>query len=346
MSRVLICDCGGTYTRAALCCSTFDLTAAVPTIIPNQDHESILDALSAAASGLLDGVVINGAVIAVAGQVMQEEVRIINSRGKQSSFLWPAVSRSQFQGWLNGKPVLLLNDLEASLKGILWLQEHARLQMTSIRGTVDLDTCGTIGLVVPGTGFGLAYACGDIGRKYVANSEAAHWIWSPGAQKELDGLEGYIQAQQGHSRLTVEEIVSGPGLSLLFDFFCDQQCVKVVSIPGLTVMETAKGNVGGPVDKTHIPPAMAAVQCFTKELGRHAAMLAMVVNATNGILLAGEIIDAAIDLVGSDCMMNAFDNCDWGANILSRTPIAIVRNRSLGLIGGMAQWEDGLNAGT
>lgn len=101
MNAILVCDCGGTYTRAALNSSSTK-TVSTPRVVLNEHHESMLEAVKAAASGLFENKPLAGAAIAVAGQVVEGEVKVVNAQGKQRSCSWPHATAIQFEEWLGG----------------------------------------------------------------------------------------------------------------------------------------------------------------------------------------------------------------------------------------------------
>ncbi len=340
MGAIIVCDCGGTYTRAARCRSTVDLVRCGVTCVPNYACDSMLDAVAAAVGSGLDVDDIDGAVIAVAGQVIDGEVMVVNAKGEQNSKSWDRVSADHLSKWLRGKPVLLVNDLEASMRGVMWLHNHQCLEVSRLRGHLDLDRTGTIGLVVPGTGLGLAYAAVGGRRLHAVNSEAAHWPWTAAGLEHLSVVEQYACKRFDQRWPSLEAIVSGPGLSLLFECFSEQMGMKVVAASAKAVIEAANGVVRGALSDCHVHAANAAIHCFALEVGRHAAMFAMAVNASAGVILAGSLVESTIELVGSDGLVGAFDQCDWGAEMMNRLPLAVVCSRPLAMIGAMAVWED------
>lgn len=346
MSAVLVCDCGGTNTRTVLCRSIAEITKTPLKSVENSNYSTMLAAVSDTFDPCASGVEIAGAVIAVAGPVIDEQVTIVNAKGVHNSRAWPRSSTKLFSDWLSGKPVLFVNDLEASLRGILWLKRYRQLVSKAIRGIIDYNANKILGLVVPGTGLGLAFGFGAELNWQIKNSELAHWCWRRSDQENAKMVERRIRLKHGERRLSIEQIVSGPGLSLVFDCFCEEKGLNVLSIPGAMVMEIANGKIINTAAEGHISAAYDSVCFLASELGQYAAMHAMAVNASGGVIFAGEIVESMISLVGTAELISGFDGCDWGAGLLNSIPMTVVSNRHLPLVGAMAMWNDFHNYAT
>jgi glucokinase len=305
----------------------------------NNLYASLEDAVVDVASGFLGRRLPLGVALAVAGQVVDGETRVLNACGKQSSFSWPATTAKLISERLGGVPVLLLNDLEASMSGVLWLYNRRLLSLQNMRGAFSFAGNCAVGLVIPGTGCGLAYCFGVDGSRQVGHSELAHWPWSRGRSDLPQGFESYASSRLGGEVLSVEHVVSGPGLSLLFSFLCFRDSGEMIFLTCEEVVEAAKQFVAGGGNDSRLQLAYRSVVYFAKEIGRLSAMYAMAINCRSGILLAGDVVRAIFDVVGVSDFLAAFDQCDWGSNMQCRIPIGLVGNRVLALTGAMSEWE-------
>jgi glucokinase len=77
-----------------------------------------------------------------------------------------------------------------------------------------LPTRGVVSVIGPGTGLGVAYALRDAGKSWICETEGGHVDFAP-----LDPIEDAIaqSLRRRHRRVSVERLVSGPGLSAIYE---------------------------------------------------------------------------------------------------------------------------------
>ena len=145
----------------------------------------------------------NAAAIAVAGQAQGEALKLTNNPW----VILPASLPSR----LGVERCIFVNDFGAVAHAVAQLgHEHFR----HLCGPdLPLPEAGVISILGPGTGLGVAQLVRGGGHDHVVETEGGHVDFAP-----LDSLEDRILAwlRRRHGRVSVERIVSGPGLANLY----------------------------------------------------------------------------------------------------------------------------------
>jgi len=142
--------------------------------------------------------------IAVACPVVGDLLRLTNNP-------W-TLRRSLLKQQLGLDELLLLNDFEAVGHAVTQL---GAADLTHLCGPkTGMPEAGVISVLGPGTGLGVAQVSREDGRARVIATEASHISFAP-----LDAIEDAILAhlRKQHARVSVERVVSGPGLANIYD---------------------------------------------------------------------------------------------------------------------------------
>lgn len=133
---------------------------------------------------------------------------------------------------------------------------------------VPLPESGTISIVGPGTGLGVAHLWrGDDGYRVQA-TEGGHIDFAP-----LDAIEDQIlsRLRRRYLRVSVERVVSGPGLVDIYQTLAAIEARAVRDIDDLTIWSLGLANKGDQVDEAHRVSesslAAAAIDRFCLSLG-------------------------------------------------------------------------------
>ena len=134
-----------------------------------------------------------------------------------------------------GRPVLLLNDLEAMAYAVAVLEPE---ELSVLQEGVPVPS-GNAALIAAGTGLGEALLHNVGGRFVPSASEGGHADFSARTPRELALVH---ELTRTHGRVDVERVVSGPGLVNLFRF-----------THGSGTLETACRVIGGDFDLAELP---------------------------------------------------------------------------------------------
>lgn len=258
----LLADVGGTRTRFALL--NGDRLGAIESV-PTGAYSSAVDAFRHFLNGQAEGVVVEEAVIAVAGPVSGGRCKLTNAS-------W-VLESEQLQRLLSLRDVTLVNDLAALAWGVPNLTDG---EVVTI-GDGYCDPGSPVVLLAPGTGLGVA--C------YIPGAEAPHVLSSEGGHATLaasDAAEASVVEFLRHrfDHVSAERVLSGSGLVNLHQALGGHEGGAEV----LTPEEIVRGALQG-----DNPQAAKAVDMFCGFLGSFAGDLALLFGAKGGVLLGGGI---------------------------------------------------------
>jgi glucokinase len=220
----------------------------------------------------------------------------------------------------------LINDLEATAYGIAELkpQEFVRLN----QGTLET---GNAALVAAGTGFGNASLFWDGDRHVPSASEGGHIDFAPRDQLETNLLMHLID-KFGH--VSVERVVSGPGLFNIYDFLRSTGYAK----ESPTVVERFKHDDPSSV----ISNAALAGECalcekaldmFASIYGAAAGNVALLLKAVAGVYVGGGIAPKIIEKLKDGTFMKAFIGKGRLTALLNAIPVLVILNDETPLLG-------------
>src|SRR5262249_4550698 len=125
----------------------------------------------------------------------------------------------------------------------------------------------------PGTGLGVAALVPAEGHQHVLATEGGHASFGP---HEPDEMEIFARLHRDCSSVSVETVLSGPGLPRLMRAVDPQ-------VQGLTPEAVVANALAGAAS------AQTAVRLFVRLLGRFAGDLALTFKAVGGVYIAGGV---------------------------------------------------------
>jgi glucokinase len=211
--RLVVADLGGSHARFAVAARVGGAVRLDDLcVIPVAAHDGLAAAF-AAFRAQAGGDLPQAAVLAVAGGVEDGHLRFTNNR-------W-SMPYDGLAAALGLARVQLTNDLEAAAYAVAHAGPEDFAQVCGPR--VGLPEDGVISVIGPGTGLGVSMlvrhglgeqGVGEQGVGYsVVPTEAGHIGFAP-----TDGLEDLLltAVRRGlHGRVSVERLVSGPGLAAI-----------------------------------------------------------------------------------------------------------------------------------
>jgi glucokinase len=222
--------------------------------------------------------------------------------------------------------VSLVNDLEATTLGLEALE--ARDVVTLQAGTPDPR--GTIAVLAAGTGLGEAYATREGGRLAPRASEGGHADFAPNSEDEIDLLLWLRSRYGGH--VSTERILSGPGLSNVFDFLRE---TGRESEPDWLAAARTDGDPHAAIAQADGKTVIAtrALDLFFSIYGAEAGNLALRYMATGGVYVAGGIAPKLRARFEDGRFLAAFRAKGRLSPLLVRTPVRLVLNERTALLG-------------
>ena len=269
------------------------------------------------------------ACFAVAGPVESNRVQFTNRE-------W-VIDGTKLETTLGIAKVRLINDFVANGYGLLTLDEKS--ECVTLQGSPKVDGA-PIACIGAGTGLGECFSTAvDTGAPYESYpSEGGHAEWAPRNELEIELLE-FMKAKfnQKH-RVSVERVISGPGLATMYEFYAQRFPEKVISHVHEAVL--AAGEMKGKVISTHARKNASphcelcalVMSTFCAAYGAEAGVAALKWIPLGGLYIAGGLTPKNLDLIkGNDsAFMQAFHDKGRLAPLLKRVPVYAVLAEDIG----------------
>ncbi len=231
--------------------------------------------------------------------------------------------------------VSLINDLEANALGIATLAPEQFFTLNPGRPHPD----GNRALIAAGTGLGMAMLIRDNGHDHdherVLASEGGHMDFAPRGAEQI-ALLHHLAARHGH--VSVERVVSGPGLANIYDFLKargEEEPDWLAERFEANADRSAVIAQAGLSGETAI--CVKALDLFLSAYGAAAGNLALLALATGGVYLGGGIAPRLIEAFPASGFMAAFAEKGRFAGLLADVPVHLVLEPKTALFGAANQ---------
>lgn len=222
--------------------------------------------------------------------------------------------------------VVLLNDLEATAHGVFALKPD---EFTTLNQGQPLK--GNAGLVAAGTGLGIACFFWDGEKLTPSASEGGHVDFAPRNQMEMNLLR-YLIPMYGH--VSVERIVSGPGLHTIYNFLRDFGTHEESAEVRERMHEQDPSSVVSAAALAHeCPMCVQALDMFTAIYGATAGNLALTLKSLGGIYIGGGIAPKIIEKLKDGTFIGAFLDKGRFSSLLATIPVRVIMNDKTALLG-------------
>jgi glucokinase len=233
--------------------------------------------------------------------------------------------------------ISLLNDFAANSFGILGLKDFDvhTLQEGAARENSPIAVIGA------GTGLGEAFLVPQ-GKKYqIFASEGGHTDFAPRNDLEMELLK-YLQAKLQIEHISVERVVSGQGITSIYQFLRDsnyeaespaigekiklweQESKKTID-PAAIISQAAFKQSDRLSEKT--------MDVFIRAYGAETGNLALKLLSYGGIYIAGGIAAKILPLMQDGRFLETFRDKGRVGNLIEKIPVHIVLNPQVGLVG-------------
>ena len=266
MTDLVALDIGGTHARFAL--ASISASGAIeldePETLKTSDYASLKTAWEEFERR--KGTVPRSAAIAIAGPVNGETVRMTNNS-------W-VLHTGKLDEQLGLDRVSVLNDFGAVAHAVANAPDSELLYLAG--PDTSLPASGTISVIGPGTGLGVAHLWRNgEGSYHVQATEGGHIDFGP-----VDAVDDAILARlrKRHRRVSTERIVAGPGIIEIYHTLAQ---IEGRSIQELTDREIWQNGLSGEDSL-----AAAAVDRFCLSLGSVAGDYALA-HGASAVVIAG-----------------------------------------------------------
>jgi glucokinase len=306
----VVADIGGTNARFAIAdLGTLQLSSSA------SFRCAEFASLQTVAAAYLDAVAERpvAAAFAVAAPVLGERVQFTNSSW---SFELEELQRS-----LGVQNLLVLNDFEALAYALPHLDPS---ELHRVGGGMPAERATKL-VLGPGTGLGVASLAWSSTGWLAMASEGGHASFAVEDAYEFTLFERLLM---GRERLSVERVLSGPGLADLYRALAELQGR---SGPPLHAAEVVKRALA-----REDPIAQETLERFATWLGRFAGDAALFFAARGGVYLGGGIAPRIVNVLSAGPFRRAFEAKGRMASYLVPIPIYVILSGEAGVKGAAA----------
>jgi glucokinase len=301
-------DVGGTNARFALVDEDGRIRA--PHSYACADYASLTDILAEYLSTVTGRFRPPRAVLAVAGPVVAGEIEFTN-------LSW-VVSELDLMAAFGFEAARLINDFAAqALAAPLMDDDDLRLIGPSVRA----DPHGPAVILGAGTGFGVAGLARSSRSDIPLPAEGGHAAFAPWDELEV---EVWRRLRSRHGRVSIERILSGPGLFDLYRAIGDIQSIAAPLEDEKAVF--AAGQEGDPL-------ASAALDRFCEILGGVAGDLALTFGARGGVFVTGGIAPRMLDRLSAGGFRRRFEDKGRMSDYVKAIPTSVIVHPYAALVG-------------
>ena len=252
---------------------------------------------------------------------------VIDRRCRTTNLPWD-ITTLDLQEHLGIQKVGLLNDLEATAYGMLYLPEDEFVDLNPKGRVMD----GNRAVIAAGTGLGEAMLYYDGTVYHPIGSEGGHCDFAPLTPQQDALLKWMRNRYPGH--VSFERILSGPGIYTLYEFLVESdfsaQPISMLNIPegkdrSVMVSECAL--------KEHNPLCMEALRLFAEIYGAEAGNLALKSMSLGGVYIGGGIAPKILPVLVNNHFMNGFLSKGRFNEMLQGMPVKVSLNPETALLG-------------
>lgn len=312
--QIVTVDIGGTHARFAIAeVAGGRVTSLGPeTTLHTKDHASFQTAWEDFAQQ--QGGLPRAVAIAIAGPTRGEVIRFTNN---------PWIIRPALIGEkLNVDRHVLVNDFEAVGHAVAQAGDEYFEHLTGPDAPLPAE--GTISIIGPGTGLGVAHIWRGEGGYRVQATEGGHVDFAP-----LDSIEDAILARlrKRHRRVSTERIVSGPGIVDIYETLASLEGRAITPLDDREIW--SRGMAG------EDSLAAAAIDRFCLSLGSVAGDLALAQGAS-GVVIAGGLGLRIRDSLLRSGFPERFVAKGRFENFMAALPVKLITHPQPGLFGAAA----------
>ncbi|MDG2001710.1 MAG: glucokinase [Novosphingobium sp.] len=312
MTELVAIDIGGTHTRFAIATIASDGSIALGELVTlATDEFSGIEGAWKEFASQHRTTLPKAAAIAIAAPVASDTVRMTNNSWEiDTACLGKQLGLERFT---------VLNDFAAVAHAAANAREEEFLSLSG--PATPLPKIGTISVIGPGTGLGVAHFHRLAGGYHVQATEGSHIGFAP--QDDLDDAI-LDRMRKRYGRLSVERVVSGPGIVEIYAALTAQEERPASELDDRTIWQRGLG--GEDI------LAAKAVDRFCLLLGRVAGDIALAHGASGVVIAGGLGLRISEKLVHSG-FTRGF--CDKGRYqvMLAAIPVKVLTQPQPGLTG-------------
>lgn len=316
MSRLVTVDIGGTHARFALAeiAGGKVVSLGEPVTMKTAEHASFQTAWEAFGE-MIDETIPQAVAIAIAGPINAEVIKFTNNPW----IIRPALIKEK----LKVEAYTLVNDFEAVGHAVAQAGPEHFVHLCG--PDQPLEATGTISIIGPGTGLGVAHVLRTGDGYHVQATEGGHIDFAP-----LDSIEDAILARlrKRYRRVSAERVVSGPGLVDIYE--------TLASIEGRAIQQLDDKQLWSLGTSGEDSLAAAAVDRFCLSLGSIAGDIALAQGGFAGVVIAGGLGLRIKDTLLRSGFAERFRAKGRFEGLMAGLPVKLITHPQPGLFGAAA----------
>lgn len=229
--------------------------------------------------------------------------------------------------------VTVLNDFAAQAHGIREIRPE---DLVPLNPEAAPRAPGAPSVVIgPGTGLGEAIVVPATPRPIVIPTEGGHADFAPRSETEI-ALLRHLRTRFG--RVSVERVVSGPGLASIYEFLRDAGAARESpALRGrLARSEDPTPEIARAALEAGDRLASEALDLFVSALGAEAGNMALRAVARGGVFVAGGVAPRILPRLAAGGFLAAFRDKGRLSDLVRAIPVRVVVNERTGLLGAAA----------
>jgi glucokinase len=255
---------------------------------------------------------------------------IVEGRVETPNLPW-VIDAAEMQRDLGVSHVTLINDLEATAERAATLSDDDVFVINPGKRRGGPLTNGAV--IAAGTGLGMAVLHPIDGAWWPVASEGGHVDLAPRNELEMDLLRFLLKR---HERVSVERVVSGPGLAALYAFFVQRGqetpnpdvAAALVANEGEAPRIVSEAALGG-----HCKVADLALDLFVSLYGAVAGNLGLMAVDTGVLFVGGGIAPKILERIKRGGFLEALANKGRLSPLLEATPVSVILDADAALMG-------------
>lgn len=311
----LVADVGGTHARFALCTSVDDIHGIE--ILGSDDFPTMEAAIRQYLANQGNPHV-RHAVIGIANPILGDHIKMTNAS-------WE-FSIEQLRKALKFENLHVINDFTAQALAIPHLHANELYKV----GGGEAVPGAALGVLGPGTGLGVSgLVRTPRGRWIPLAAEGGHVSFAP--QDDLEAMLWRAARGKHPDHVSVERLVSGPGLAFIYECLCNDAGQAVQDYSPSQISEHGIANT----DRI----CRLALDTFCAILGTAASDLALTLGARGGIYIGGGIVKKLGDYFHQSPFRTRFEDKGRFSSYLAAIPVHVIDARQPALRGAAAYFE-------
>jgi glucokinase len=268
------------------------------------------------------------ACLAIAGPVVNDTAQLTN-------LTWMLDARNLEQK-LGINKVTLINDFAAVGYGVLGLEAE---DLSTLQAG-EPKPRSPIAIIGAGTGLGHCFLVPQGDNYQVFSSEGGHVDFAPRSELEFQ-LRQYLLEKHNIGRVSVERVVSGPGIVSIYQFLRDRSLAPESPVIAQTVRAWEQQEDGNDPAAAIAAAAVEksdrlcekTMQMFVEAYGAQTGNFALQLLPYSGLYIAGGIAPKILPLMQAGNFLQAFTDKGRMIPLLKSIPVQMVLNPKVGLIG-------------